>query len=259
MTDRQPGSLGESWTLVREQLAIAGFNLSAVLDCDVLNRDTEIESVPQTGRLLLLGAGGNLFWRRLRAYRDAAGKPLRPDPDQADTHVVDDYCVEQIMDTVGTGLLKGFNFRLLYPGDCDILLPALGDYLGWSTASPLGLGIHRQYGLWWAYRVLCWTDAPLPVDVPVTRTAGPCSTCEQKPCITACPADAVSTTVRFNLNACAKHRTARNSNCVDRCLARLACPVALDQRQDLEQHQYHQRRSMRGMLDWLRDTETDSN
>jgi len=258
MTDRQSRSLGESWTIVRQKLAMEGFNLSAVLDCEALNRDTDIKSIPQTGRLLLFAAGGNLFWRRLQAYRDVAGRPLRPDPDQADKHVIDDYCVNQIMDTVSTGLLEEFNSRLLYPGDCDILLPSLGDYLGWSIASPLGLGIHPEYGLWWAYRVLCWTDAPLPVDVADTQSASPCSTCAEKPCIAACPADAVSTIDHFDLKACAKYRTAKNSDCADRCIARLACPVALDQRQDLEQHQYHQRRSMRGLLDWIRHADGDS-
>jgi len=250
MSDRQAQDIEASWLSIRRQMAAAGVNQSAALNCETLKRDTNIAAIPESGRLLVFAAGGRQFWRHMLATRDANGKCLQPDSAAADLHVVDDYCLDLVKRAL-TEHLRDFKTAILYPGECDILLPALGEYLGWSSRSPLGLGIHHQYGLWWAYRALCWTDALIQPDVVNDLVSTHCGSCVTKPCVGACPAGAVSVTESFDLKACAEYRIASGSVCADRCLARLACPVAAEQRQDLEQHQYHQKRAIGGLRRWL--------
>jgi hypothetical protein len=48
----------------------------------------------------------------------------------------------------------------------------------------------------------------------------------------------------FDVFECSHFRLQENSPCHDRCLARLACPVAPEHRYELAQVQYHYGRSL---------------
>lgn len=93
-------------------------------------------------------------------------------------------------------------------------------------SSPLGLLIHPDHGLWHAYRAaLLFADViALP---PRDERASPCTTCADKPCLSACPVGAFSGT-GYDVNACATHiASAAGSECMKLgCRARRACPVA---------------------------------
>jgi ferredoxin len=107
-------------------------------------------------------------------------------------------------------------------------------------ASPLGILIHPQWGLWHAYRAaLLFAE---PVDGLPTRVeaASPCDSCATKPCLTACPVSAFDGT-RYDVAACGTHLLARNQpHCADLgCRARDACPVARDMRYPDEQVRFH--------------------
>ena len=91
--------------------------------------------------------------------------------------------------------------------------------------SPIGLMIHPRFGLWHVYRAaLCFAERlELP---PRDDIASPCETCEAKPCLKVCPADAFGPT-SFDVEACLAHvEGATGGACRDGgCMARRACPV----------------------------------
>lgn len=96
-------------------------------------------------------------------------------------------------------------------------------------ASPVGMSIHPQHGLWHAWRgVLAFADdlADLP---PRRATANPCESCVTKPCLTACPAGAFSAD-GYDVPACGGHlRQPAGADCMALgCRARRACPVGRD-------------------------------
>ena len=95
-------------------------------------------------------------------------------------------------------------------------------------ASPLGLLIHPDYGLWHGYRgaLLFAQEMELP---PPDRRASPCASCVDRPCLRACPAGAFDA-AGYDVPACARHLAAMPEPvCMDSgCLARLACPIGRD-------------------------------
>ncbi len=94
--------------------------------------------------------------------------------------------------------------------------------------SPIGLMIHPRFGLWHVYRAaLCFAER---LEVPPRDdSASPCETCEDKPCLGVCPADAFGPTA-FDAEACLAHvESAGGSACREGgCMARRACPVGRD-------------------------------
>jgi len=262
MTNSDEAVLAGHWTAMRAQLNRRGFNLIAAIDCDSIKQHIETDEIPDHGRLLLFAAAGSQLWLNLLADLKDKGsgaestsiRPVsqsaQPDWHAADTHAVDEFSGRVVVQAASE-YLSAYQCHLLYPGDTKILLPALGEYLGWSSPSPLGLGIHPEFGLWFAYRVLCWTDAPLDASPKVEGLPSPCESCVSKPCISACPVAAVSATEQFDLRACAEFRLQPDAICADRCLARLACPVGADYRHSPAQHGYHQKRSLAGLAAWF--------
>ena len=70
-----------------------------------------------------------------------------------------------------------------------------------------------------------------------------CNQCSDAPCITICPADALSGH-DASLKACLDYRLTSDSRCKDRCFSRLACPVAAEHKYSMAQLNYHYLRSM---------------
>lgn len=96
---------------------------------------------------------------------------------------------------------------------------------GRFSASPLGLLIHEEYGLWSALRGALLFDQHLAVE-PMPGTASPCTTCADRPCLTTCPVGAFQPE-RYDPVACRAHLgTLSGQDCMmGGCLARRACPV----------------------------------
>lgn len=217
-------------------LAQHGLNLFAVLDTAVLPSHVESHLV-QAGvplasysRLVLIGNGGRAFWQAL----------LHRPPPTADP--VDDFS-EMLTRRFIADYVNDMDVFWLFPSERLIPLQQLGGLAGWGHSSPLGLQISARYGLWFAYRAAFLTNADLPVVV-AAPTPSPCATCEHKPCVAACPATAVHPASPLDLTACLSHRTRPASSCADRCLARLACPVAPEHRYEMAQVRYHYGRSL---------------
>ena len=106
-------------------------------------------------------------------------------------------------------------------------------------ASPLGLLIHPDYGLWHGYRGALLFGEELELTPP-DRRASPCTDCAARPCLAACPVGAFST-AGYDVSACALHLAATPEPvCMQTgCLARHACPAGRDYRYAPEQARFH--------------------
>ena len=219
-----------------------GLNLIAVFDVAklpqaILSTLTDIP-LERYSRLVLVGnGGGEKLWAAMQQQDMTA-----PDP-------IDHFSIAAAK-TFIADQLENAAHHIVYPlTNYLVPLQKLGALAGWHHDSPLGLGIHSRYGVWFAYRVAFLVDAALPLRSE-SLTPSPCDTCVEKPCISRCPVGAVGEIGRFQINTCSKHRIIPDSPCADRCLSRLACPVGRDHRYPLAQIQYHYTHSLPSMRAW---------
>ena len=212
--------------LIDLKLVKMGFSLQGVLDISAVNTLLP-ESAREYGQLLVFGHGGKKLWQSIDSHSDKANP-------------IDDYSVACIMDFLAR--IDCDQYDILYPTNMfNVDLRLLGQRLGWHHDSPLGIGINKTYGTWFAYRVVVAANT----NFEITKThlsVSPCEDCADKPCITHCPVDAVGD--EFNLQACVGERAREGSACAYQCLARRACPVGVAHRYDSEQIRYHYGRSL---------------
>jgi epoxyqueuosine reductase QueG len=173
----------------------------------------EDDKVPgQAKFIMLIGNAGPQMFGRFARERDVAATQI------------DDWTrdvVDQLADNLSA--------TAVYPFDKPHL-----PFLTWARrggagfTSPLGLNIHPRYGLWHAYRAALLF--PAAFDIPMTAAGDhPCERCSDKPCLSACPVEAFSTS-QFNRMGCASHLESEvGTACMKGgCLARHACPVGQD-------------------------------
>ena len=107
-------------------------------------------------------------------------------------------------------------------------------------ASPLGVLVHPDYGLWHGYRgAIGFRERMGEATVPVDHH--PCDQCPDKPCLTTCPVDAVKS-ASFDVPACRSliHSPAGQAGCMaSGCLARNACPVGAEHQYPVAQFRFH--------------------
>lgn len=223
-------------------LAENGLNLFASLRCDELPETLQTQlqrggvPVDEYTHLLLTGHGGRLFWQKLQEVGMKTADPVDTFSTQLTTQFINDY-------------LGNPRHLQLYPfGDYLVPLTQLGEWVGWSHPSPLGQGISEQFGVWFAYRTAVLVNGNFPTT-PRIQTESPCQSCAAKPCITTCPAGAVQVE-EFQIPPCVNFRLSDHSPCADRCLARMACPVAPEHRYTLPQIQYHYVHSLTMIRQW---------
>ena len=135
--------------------------------------------------------------------------------------------------------------------DADVVMPSDGPpfapFQRWAmraepvSASPLGILIHSEWGLWHGYRgaLLLPTEIAFPHHESV---ASPCDQCVDKPCLSACPVHAFKRNQHL-VDECAAHlATQEGKTCMGRgCLARHACPVGKAAYPGTEQAAFHMR------------------
>ena len=221
---------------------------SGLLLCDVQPVDTLPNNIWLTeaqferGSFLLLGHAGSDFWQAFKQSNIKGSDPV-------------DRFSREVSERALQKCFPDIARKCVFPSDdCSINLMALGKAFGWHYASPLGMGIHRKYGLWSAYRALWWLDTedlkssgimsvqPLsePSDTEQLLPAKDiCAECKTQECVTACPAEAVMYQTIPNLSKCADYRLEDASNCASTCLSRMACPYAAKYRYTQEQVSYH--------------------
>lgn len=176
--------------------------------------------------VVLLGNVGGSIWPAFAAWRE-------------------NYAGDNPLDTWSKAIISPLAQRLgataFFPSD-----PPYMPFQQWAMraeglkASPLGILIHPDYGLWHGYRgALAFRDA---VDAPpMTPAASPCECCVGKPCLAACPAGAIST-AGFSVEPCRSYlvTVAGGAGCMaSGCAARNACPVGAGYRSPVEQLRFH--------------------
>ncbi|MDB5553790.1 MAG: hypothetical protein JWL86_3774 [Rhizobium sp.] len=106
-------------------------------------------------------------------------------------------------------------------------------------ASPLGVLIHPDYGLWHGYRGAIGFAEHIDFQASAMRPH-PCDQCPDKPCLTTCPANAVAPD-HFDVPACRTYLGGEGEGtCMwGGCVARNACPVGAEYRYPPEQLRFH--------------------
>lgn len=116
-------------------------------------------------------------------------------------------------------------------------------------ASPLGILIHPQFGLWHAYRFALALPV-VPSDLrPAPIADSPCLTCAASPCVSACPVGAI-TPSGYRAQPCIEHlRSVTEGSCnAAGCRSRHACPAGDAYRYQPAHTQFHMRAFVSGML-----------
>lgn len=110
---------------------------------------------------------------------------------------------------------------------------------GGFSPSPMGVLAHCDYGPWAGFRAAFMRAGPC--DAPgATERSGPCKTCKDKPCIAACPANALSLSGGYDVPACRDQLAASpDLDCWSGCLARRACPYGTPHRQNPDNARFH--------------------
>ena len=180
------------------------------------------------GRLVLIGPrGGSDWWNRVTAspeWQDNAPDPL----DRWSKRVLAD-------------LAARFNGAALFPSDG----PPWPPFFRWAIESnqiwqsPVGMLVHASSGLWVSFR----GALALPFQVTLPQQDNPCLSCVERPCVTACPVNALSASA-YDTQTCHAHLdTPKGADCLNSgCRARRACPVSQSHARLAQQSAYHMSR-----------------
>jgi len=216
-----------------------GLNLHAVFNlCDLptellANLSMHYADLTSYRQLILIANGGRSFWTALKASGLQSSEP------------VDDF-TQALVQSHFTSRYPQVDYQILYPGVQTVDLQQLGELVGWHHQSPFRVGVNKAWGSWFAYRAVILADTEFTVTPFVSATVeneSPCVSCAGQVCINHCPVKALSKG-ELNLERCLNYRQQVTSKCRTTCIARVACPVATDQRYSQEQIQYHYVRSL---------------
>lgn len=177
--------------------------------------------------VLLVGQGGAGPWPHFQAWRKARLSDLANPLDTWSARIVGEAA-------------EAFGARAVSPSDRPFL-----PFQQWAMRaeglkpSPLGILMHREYGLWHAYRGALLFDEAIGA-APRAACFHPCDSCTSKPCLSACPVEAF-TTDGFEAESCFSHlRATEGRACLaEGCMARNACPVGAAYRYPAEVQAFH--------------------
>jgi ferredoxin len=189
----------------------------------------------RAGTVLLVGVVGRALWPFLMADDGFCDGVTRPG-----SHPLDAWS-KRVLEP----LADGWGASAVFPND-----KPYRPFQVWAQAaepvfaSPIGMLIHPEFGLWHAYRGALLFDEKLELP-PRAEAKRPCDSCADKRCLTACPVGAFSPNAdggsTYDVGSCADHlRTDAGQTCLTGgCAARNACPVGREHRYDADQMRFH--------------------
>lgn len=193
-------------------------------DGPALNNGTQARTV------ILLGNIGGSIWEPFSRWRAQPENTGRRDP-------LDDWSKAVIGPVAARSGATAY-----FPSD-----PPWQPFQQWAMraeglrASPLGILIHPEYGLWHGYRGALGFGVALDIASGQVTREHPCDRCETKPCLSHCPVNAV-TSSGFSVADCRSHLRSGEgqTGCVKKgCLARAACPIGVSYQYPPEQLAFH--------------------
>lgn len=182
--------------------------------------------------LVMFGHGGTRLGESIVGRTEAAADPFDDTSRRLASEFVHRY-------------LEGSDHEVVYPGPALLPLGRMAELADWGRPSPLGLTINSEFGLWLAHRAVLLVNAD--INIARRRAPHPCDSCDDKPCIAACPAGAVHVDAGFDVTACTQHRVEPDSSCAYQCLARNACPIGSEHRYGPDQMTHHYAASLKSI------------
>ncbi len=241
----------ETFGGIRELLSESGFNI--FLKIKASDYDGSIGPDRKAGAIMtdaksiiLVGFGGNSFWKILSTYLDR-----NPGFREKHTDLIDTYTVLNVARAGETLGAAGVRYTLAYPfGENALALDfaALGRLGGAGVGSLLGILINPVFGTWMSLRAAIITDAEFAEYDGPLEGFDPCPSCD-KPCIAACPAHTVSEN-GWDWRACMEWRLDTDV-CSERCASRVACPWGSRERYSPEQMAYHHSFVLKSVRAWF--------
>jgi len=211
---------------IRAALAPHGIFLRGIVHFD--GDGPELATGGRAGTVLLLGNVGGSIWPAFSTWRAGPGQGVKNPLDTWSEHLI-------------RPLAERLGGQAYFPSE-----KPWQPFQQWAMraeglkASPLGVLIHPEYGLWHGYRGAIGFAERIGTET-ASFAHHPCDHCRDKPCLTSCPTDAVEFS-SFDVPACRSHihSPAGKAGCmVIGCVARNACPVGVAYRYPQEQLQFH--------------------
>lgn len=193
-----------------------------------------LDSGQPTRALALVGNVGSSLWPAFAAS---------PEHGDGERDALDRWSLR-----VGTTIAQRLGARALFPFGG----PPHHPFQRWAMragnlfASPVGLLVHPEYGLWHAFRFALAFSESFRDDLGDRCARGeqrpPCATCDARACLRTCPVGAF-VEGEYRVAQCVEHLVAHPQGpCVTTgCLARHACPVGQSYRYVPAQAQLHMR------------------
>ncbi len=180
-----------------------------------------------TRTILLIGADRN-FWETFKKapeYRDGADNPI----DRWSKRVIGAQA-------------KAEQAEAVYPSDG----PPYAPFIAWATGtgqfwqSPTGMLVHDRAGLMISIRGALILDG---IQAQIGTGQSPCTSCAARPCVRACPVDALSDTHFYDVRTCKAYLGSEGGeDCMKHgCLTRRACPVSQAFERPAAQSAFHMR------------------
>lgn len=170
--------------------------------------------------LLLIGPDGAQFWGVLQSS---------PEFQDGLANSIDRYS-KRIISTVA----RDANAEALFPFGGPPYQPFIGWALksGQCFQSPVQLLVHTELGLFVSFRGALRLSGQRPLPAPAST---PCESCAAKPCLTACPANALNQS-HYNVALCHDYLdTEPEGSCMVRgCAVRRACPIGQAERPEAQ-------------------------
>ena len=211
--------------LVRD-LNLKGFVPFCSLQIDNDEKLPDLDSGKPVKSLLIVGNAGSAIWPKFsRGWQEfQSSDPL-------------DYWTESVLQEIATR----YELGVIFPFEGPPYYPFQRWALKSNTfsQSPLGVLIHKVYGPWLAFRG-AFLSSEL---IQFSQDSGDnelCKSCVDKPCLSVCPVNAISTDHGYDADACRSHlRSDSEAECHTGCKARCACPYGIEYRYESNHARFH--------------------